>query len=155
MSLWFLFRRKTKIGRFWNVSARFGFICRWCLCFITISFILGSAVLYLSNKGTFVAVSSLLSFKSCSLSCKLGLLICCSVNYLSYPYFWNWLIIFAVWLKNSCCEEEICFIRQVSSFYRFNFQQFRVFWWSTKVILSVCLLPKYCCLEHIVMIFVE
>ena len=80
MSLRFLFRRKAKIGGFWNISARFGFICRRCQCFITISFILGSVLLYLSDKGIFVAVSFFLSFKSCSLSFKLALLICCSIN---------------------------------------------------------------------------
>ena len=56
MSLRFLFQWKAKTGGFWNIPARFGFICRRCQCFITISFILGSAVLNLSNKGIFVAV---------------------------------------------------------------------------------------------------
>ena len=95
MSLRFLFRRKAKIGGFWNISARFGFMCRRCQCFITISFILGSVLLYLSDKGIFVAVSFFFAFKSCSLSCKLALLICYSINGLSYPCFWNWLDIFA------------------------------------------------------------
>ena len=48
MSLRFLFRRKAKIGGFWNISARFGFICKRCQCFITVSFILGSVLLTLS-----------------------------------------------------------------------------------------------------------
>ena len=77
MSLRFLFRQKAKIGGFWNILARFGFRCRRCQCFITISFILGSVLLYLSDKGIFVAISFFSSFKSCSLSCKLALLICC------------------------------------------------------------------------------
>ena len=68
MSLRFLFRRKAKIGGFWNISTRFGFMCRRCQCFTTISFILGSVLLYLGDKGIFVAVSFFFSFKSCSLS---------------------------------------------------------------------------------------
>ena len=87
MSLRFLFRRKAKIGGFWNISARFAFICRRCQCFIIISFILGSVLLYLSDKGIFVAVSFFFSFKSCSLSCKLALLICCYLGMLSFSSF--------------------------------------------------------------------
>ena len=71
MSLRFLFRRKAKIGGFWNISAKFGFM--------RIYFILGSVLLHLSDKGIFVAVSFFFSFKSCSLSCKLALLVCCSI----------------------------------------------------------------------------
>ena len=69
MSLRFLLRMKARIDGFWNISARFGFICRRCQCFITISFILGSVLLYLSDKGIFVAVSFFFSFKNCFLSC--------------------------------------------------------------------------------------
>ena len=124
MSLRFLFRRKAKIGGFRNISARFGFICRRCQCFITISFILGTVLLYLSDKEVFVSVSFFFSFKSCYLSCKLALLICCSINNLSYPPFWNWLIIFAVWLKNSCCEEQIRFIRKAWLYGMLSFSNF-------------------------------
>ena len=77
MSLRFLFRRRAKIGGFWNISARIGFICRRCQCFITLSFILGSILLHLSDKGIFVFF---FSFKSCSLSCKSDWLIFCSIN---------------------------------------------------------------------------
>ena len=77
MSRRFLFRRWAKIGGFWNISAIFGFICRRCQCFITLSFILGSILLYLSGKGIFVFF---FSFKNCSLSCKSDLLIFCSIN---------------------------------------------------------------------------
>ena len=56
MSLRFEFRGTAKIGGFWSVSARFGFMCRRCQCFITISFILGSVMLYLSHKGMVVAI---------------------------------------------------------------------------------------------------
>ena len=90
MSLRFLFWRKAKIGRFWNTLARFEFTCRRCQCFITVCFILGSVLLYLSNKGIVVTVSFFFSFKSCTLSCKLALSICCSINDLLYPRFWNW-----------------------------------------------------------------
>ena len=124
MSLRFLFRRKAKIGGVWNISARFGFICRRCQCAITISFIWGSALLYLSNKGIFVAVSLFFSSKSCSLSYKLAWSIFCSINDLSYPSFWNWLIIFAVCLKNSCCEEQIRFIRNAWLYGMLSFTSF-------------------------------
>ena len=43
-------------------------------------FILGSVLLCLSDKGIIVAVPFFFSFKSCSLSCKLVLSICCSIN---------------------------------------------------------------------------
>ena len=39
MSLRFLFRWKVKIGGFWNILTRFGFIWRRCQCFKTVSFI--------------------------------------------------------------------------------------------------------------------
>ena len=99
MSLTFSFRQKAKIGGFWNIPARFGFMCRRFQCFVTIFFILGSVLLYLSDKEILVAVSFFFSFKTCYLSCKLALLICSSINDLSYSRFWNWLIIFAVWFK--------------------------------------------------------
>ena len=102
MSLRFLFWQKAKIGGFWNISIKFGFICRRCQCFITISFILGSILLYLSDRGILVAVSFFFSIKSCSLSSNLALSKCCSTNDLLHPRCWNWLIIFVVWLKNSC-----------------------------------------------------
>ena len=95
-----MFRLKAKIGGLWNISARFGFVCRRYQFFVTISFILGSVLLYLSNKGVVVAVSFFFSFKSWFLSYNVALSICCSINDLLYPSFWNWLIIFVVWLKN-------------------------------------------------------
>ena len=49
-----------------------------------------------------MAVSFFFSFKSCSVSCKFALSIYCSINDLLYPRVLNWVIIFAVWLKNSC-----------------------------------------------------
>ena len=125
MTLRFLFRRKAEIGGFWNISARFGFMCKWCQCFITISFILGSVLLYLGNKGIFVAVSFFFSFKSYSLSCKLALLICWSINFLSYQRFWNWLIIFAVWFKNFCCEEQIRFTDKAWLYGVLSFSNFK------------------------------
>ena len=124
MSLRFLFWRKVKIFGFWNISAIFGFMCRRCQCFITTSFILGSVLLYLGDKGIFVTVSFFFSFKSYSLSCKLALLICCSVNDLSYPRFWNCLIIFAVRFKNSCREEQIHFIRKAWLYGMLSFSDF-------------------------------
>ena len=51
MSLRFLFQQKAKKGGIWNISARFGFMCRRCQCFKTISFILRSVLLYLRDKG--------------------------------------------------------------------------------------------------------
>ena len=80
MSLRFSFQRKAKIAGFWNISAKFWFICRWWQCFITIYFIFGSLLLYLSDKRIFVAVSLFFNFKSFCLSSKLPLLICCSIN---------------------------------------------------------------------------
>ena len=112
MSLEFLFRLKAKIGGLWSISARFGFVCRRYQCFVTISFILVCVLLYLSGKGVVVAVPFFFSFKSCFLSYNVALSICCSINDLLYPSFWNWLIIFVVWPKNSCCEEQIRFIRK-------------------------------------------
>ena len=74
MFLSFLFRRKAKIGGFWNISTIFGFICRRCQCFTSISFFLGSVQFYLGDKGILVAVSFFFSFKSCYLSCEFSLL---------------------------------------------------------------------------------
>ena len=124
MFLRFLFRRKAKIGGFWNISARFGFTRRRCQCFVTISFILGSVILYLNDKEIFVAISFFFSFESCSLSCKLALLIFYWINDLSYPRLWNWLIIFTVCLKNSCCEEQIRFIRKAWLYGMLSFSNF-------------------------------
>ena len=126
MSLRFLFRRKAKIGGFWNISARFGFICRRCQCFITFSFILGSVLLYLWQFLSFFC------FKSCSLFCKLALSICYSINDLLYPHLWNWLIIFAIWLMNSCCEEQICFICKAWLYGMLSFINFECSDWVSR-----------------------
>ena len=55
--------------------------------FITISFILRNALLYLSNKRIVVAVSFFFSLKSCSLSSKLALSIGYLINDLLYHPF--------------------------------------------------------------------
>ena len=132
MSLRFLFQRKAKIGGFWNISAKFGFIWRRCQCFITVSFILGNVLLRLSDKRIFVAVPFYFSFKICSLSYKLALLICCSINDLLYPPIWNWLVIFAVWLKNSSCDEQIRFDRKAWLYVMLSFSNFRCYDWASR-----------------------
>ena len=65
----------------------FAFICRRCQCFIRVSFILGSVLLYLIDKGMVIAVTFFSSYKSCYLSCNFVLSISCWIN---DTQFWNW-----------------------------------------------------------------